>query len=337
MAKQQHPLSTTPYPEHIPVLREAFIDAIFSDPDGCYIDCTFGRGGHSRALLERLSSRGRLLALDRDPEAVAAGKELARKDSRFSIRHSDFAQLGAALAEQAWHTVNGIGFDLGVSSPQVDHAQRGFSFRHDGPLDMRMDTDNGQPLSRMLEQVSERELVDLLRSFGDERYARRIAAAIMKAKHADALNSTADLENICFHAVPKQARYGSTHPATRTFQALRIWVNGEMDQIDAGIEAAMTHLKPGGKLAVISFHSGEDRRIRNLIQTAVQPCTCPPEMPMCVCGKKPSMRWLQKKPLRADKQEITDNPRSRSSMLRVAQRLSAEESIQLAGYCGGLH
>jgi len=288
-------------------------------------------------LLERLSSRGRLLALDRDPEAVAAGKELEQQDERFTICHSDFAQLGIILEREAWNTVNGIGFDLGVSSPQVDNAARGFSFRHDGPLDMRMDSTSGQSLSRMLEHVTERALVDVLRGFGDERYARRIAGAILKAKHAGTLNSTADLENVCFHAVPKQARYGSTHPATRTFQALRIWVNGEMDQIDSGIGAAISHLKPGGKLAVISFHSGEDRRIRDLIENSVHPCSCPPELPMCVCGKKPMMRWLQKKPLRAAEQEISDNPRSRSSMLRVAQRLSESEAVKLAGYCGELH
>ncbi len=325
------------YPEHIPVLRDAFINAIVSDPDGCYIDCTFGRGGHSRSLLERLSSRGRLLALDRDPEAIATGKELEQQDGRFSICYSDFAQLGAVLDSEAWSTVNGIGFDLGVSSPQVDNAARGFSFRHNGPLDMRMNSASGQPLSRMLERVSESELIDLLRGFGDERYARRIARAILKAKHGGALNTTADLENACFHAVPKPARYGGTHPATRTFQALRIWVNAEMDQIDAGVHAAIEHLMPGGKLAVISFHSGEDRRIRDLIESEVHPCTCPPQLPMCVCGKKPTMRWLQKKPLRADEQEVAANPRSRSSMLRVAQRLSADEAVKLAGYCGGLH
>lgn len=324
------------YPEHIPVLRDAFINAIFSDPDGIYVDCTFGRGGHSRALLERLSSHGQLLAFDRDPEAIAVGKKLEQQDSRFTIYHSDFAQLGATLEHEAFHTVTGIGFDLGMSSPQMDNAERGFSFRQDGPLDMRMDTNSGQPLSRMLERVSERELVDLLRSFGDERYARRIASAILKARQSKTLNTTSDLENICFHAVPKKARYGNTHPATRTFQALRIWVNGEMDQIDTGIKAAMSHLSAGGKLAVISFHSGEDRRIRDLIEAEVHPCTCPPEMPMCVCGKKPSMRWLQKKPVRAGEQELSENPRSRSSMLRIAQRLSDEESIKQAGYCGGL-
>ncbi|MDQ6959891.1 MAG: 16S rRNA (cytosine(1402)-N(4))-methyltransferase RsmH, partial [Mariprofundaceae bacterium] len=306
------------YPEHIPVLRDAFIDAILSDPDGRYIDCTFGRGGHSRAWLARLSSKGRLLAFDRDSEAVAAGKTLAKEDARFTICHCDFAQLGERLAREGWNQVTGIGFDLGVSSPQVDNAARGFSFRQDGPLDMRMDIEHGQPLSQMLKRVSERELINVLRSFGDERYARRIAAAILKAVHADTLQSTSDLENICFHAAPKHARFGKTHPATRTFQALRIWVNGEMDQIDAGIQAAMAHLQPGGKLAVISFHSGEDRRIRDLIEAQVHACVCPPEMPVCICGKKPSMRWLQKKPVRADAQELAANPRSRSSMLRVA-------------------
>ncbi len=325
------------YPEHIPVLRDAFVDAMFSDPDGRYVDCTFGRGGHSRALLAKLSDKGRLLAFDRDPEAVAVGKQLAQEDSRFSMLHSDFARLGAGLESESWQQVTGIGFDLGVSSPQVDNATRGFSFRQDGPLDMRMDTESGQPLERMLEHVSERELVNVLRRFGDERYARRIASAILKATHAGKLNSTADLENICFHAVPKQTRFGKTHPATRTFQALRIWVNGEMDQIDAGIRAAMEHLQPGGKLAVISFHSGEDRRIRDLIEAQVHACICPPEMPVCMCGKQPSMRWLQKKPLRADDQELAANPRSRSSMLRVAQRLTAEEAKKLAGYSGGLH
>jgi len=322
------------YPDHIPVLRDAFVDAMLSDPDGRYVDCTFGRGGHSRALLERLSDKGRLLAFDRDPEAVAAGEKLADEDARFTICHSDFAMLGDRLEDEGWNQVTGIGFDLGVSSPQVDNATRGFSFRHDGPLDMRMDTESGQPLDQMLKHVSERELIDVLRSFGDERYARRIAAAILKAVHAGQLNSTADLENICFHAVPKQMRFGKTHPATRSFQALRIWVNGEMDQIDAGIEAAMAHLQPGGKLAVISFHSGEDRRIRNLIEAQVHACICPPEMPVCMCGKQPTMRWLQKKPLRADAQELAANPRSRSSMLRVAQRLTAAEAKKLAGYCG---
>ncbi len=327
-------LSSESYAEHIPVLRDPFVDALVVNPDGCYVDCTFGRGGHSRAILARLSAKGRLLALDRDADAVAAGSALAEEDCRFTIKHADFASLQLQLEEQGWPHVDGVGFDLGLSSPQVDQAERGFSFQKDGPLDMRMDCDHGKPLSELLLSVSEQQLADILRAYGDERYARRIAKAILKSLHDGTLKRTLDLENICFHAVPKQARYGGSHPATRTFQALRIWVNGEMEQIDGAITAAMTALKPSGRLAVISFHSGEDRRIRDMIETAVHPCTCPPQFPMCVCGKKPTMRWVQKKPLRAREEELLHNPRSRSALLRVAERLTLEEGEQLAGYCG---
>jgi 16S rRNA (cytosine1402-N4)-methyltransferase len=326
--------ATKQYSEHIPVLRDLFVASFFSDPDGRYVDCTFGRGGHSRTLLQQLSPQGRLLALDRDLEAVAEGERLAREDSRFSIKHADFAQLASILDHEGWNQVNGIGFDLGISSPQVDNAKRGFSFRQDGPLDMRMDISEGLPLSRMLAQVSERELEDILRNFGDERYARRIARSIFKAQREGNLHSTADLEAACFHAVPKQARYGKTHPATRSFQALRIWVNNEMSQIEIGVRAAVQHLLPGGKLAVISFHSGEDRRIRDLIEEQVHPCACPPEAPYCMCGKLPTMRWLQKKPIRPDESEVAANPRSRSSRLRIAQRLTETEARKTLGYTG---
>ena len=320
------------YPGHIPVLRDTFVTSFFGDPDGYYVDCTFGRGGHSRALLRLLSPQGRLLALDRDPEAIAEGERLACEDSRFFIKHADFARLADILEHEGWRQVNGIGFDLGVSSPQVDNAKRGFSFRQDGPLDMRMDPSEGLPLSRMLEQVSERDLEGILRNFGDERYARRIARAILKARREDGLNGTSDLEAVCFHAVPKQMRYGKTHPATRTFQALRIWVNNEIAQIETGVRAAVHYLLPGGKLAVISFHSGEDRCIRNLIEEQVHPCTCPPAAPYCMCGRLPTMRWLQKKPVRPDQSEVEANPRSRSSRLRVAQRLSEAEARKMVGY-----
>ncbi len=282
--------------------------------------------------MQLLSPQGRLLALDRDPEAVAEGQSLARQDSRFCIQHADFAQLADILEYEGWNQVNGIGFDLGVSSPQVDNAKRGFSFQQQGPLDMRMDPSEGLPLSRILEQVSESELEGILRGFGDERYARRIARSILKAKHESRLNNTSDLEAVCFHAVPRQARYGKTHPATRSFQALRIWVNNEMTQIEMGVRSAVEHLLPGGKLAVISFHSGEDRCIRDLIEEQVHPCTCPPQAPYCMCGKLPTMRWLQKKPLRPDASEVAVNPRSRSSRLRVAQRLSETEARKQLGY-----
>jgi len=305
--------------EHVPVLANEFIDALCVDPDGKYIDATFGRGGHSRMLLNLLSSSGQLIALDRDPDAVAEGRRLEAEDPRFRIFHSDFGSLADAIERAGWDKVTAIGFDLGVSSPQFDQADRGFSFQHDGPLDMRMNFEHGQPLSQKLDQVSDKELAQIIREYGDERYAMRIAKAILRALKEGELNSTRDLENACFHAVPKQARYGGAHPATRTFQALRIWVNDEYGQIEAGIRSAMKHLLPGGRLAVISFHSGEDRRIRDLIEAEVHPCTCPPQFPMCVCGRIASMRWVQKKPVRASEEETAANPRSRSSMLRVAE------------------
>ena len=317
--------------QHTPVLADEFIDALCIDPDGTYVDATFGRGGHSRMLLSRLSSSGQLIALDRDPDAVAEGVRLHTKDPRFRIFHRDFASIEMAIDDAGWDKVTAVGFDLGVSSPQLDRADRGFSFQHDGPLDMRMNSEHDQPLSQKLKSVSDKELTRIIREYGDERYAGRIASAILKAFKAGELNSTGELENICFHAVPKQARYSGSHPATRTFQALRMWVNSEIDQIEIGVRAAIRYLLPKGRLAAISFHSGEDRRIRDLIEAEVHPCTCPPEMPMCICGKTPTMGWVQKKPIRPGEEELATNPRSRSSRLRVAERLQDEEKIRANG------
>ncbi len=305
---------------HTPVLCEAFVAALCINPDGCYVDTTFGRGGHAKALLIRLSGQGRLMALDRDPQAIAEGERLAAADVRFCIRHRPFADLGAVLDEAGWDAIHGVGFDLGVSSPQLDDATRGFSFRKDGPLDMRMDVGSGRTLAQRLACVGERELVHILHEYGDERYAGRIARAIVRARDKGTLMRTTDLENICFHAVPGQARYRNTHPATRTFQALRIWVNDEMNQLETGLREAMNRLAPGGRLAVISFHSGEDRRVRDLIEARVHPCTCPPGFPVCMCGKTADMHWVQKKPLRPDEDECNDNPRSQTARLRVAEK-----------------
>jgi len=306
---------------HAPVLLTPFIDALCTAPDGRYVDATFGRGGHSRALLERLSPAGQLLALDRDPEAVREGQQLAAQDERFRIRHCAFADMDAVLDETGWDRVHGIGFDLGVSSPQLDDAERGFSFSHDGPLDMRMDTSHGQPLCERLARIKERDLADVIRRYGNERYAGRIARAILHARDGGEMMRTSQLENVVFHAMPKKARFGGAHPATRTFQALRMWVNDEMTQLEEGIKTAMQRLLPEGRLAVISFHSGEDRAIRDMIEAEVHACTCPPDFPMCVCGRVPSMRWVQKKPLRANANEVEENARSRSALLRVAERL----------------
>lgn len=306
---------------HIPVLPAEFVESFFLRPDGYYVDCTFGRGGHARMLLDKLSPQGRLLGVDRDPEAVAVGKILEAEDDRFCMVHRPFSELSLALEDAGWGQVDGIGFDLGVSSPQLDQAERGFSFQKAGPLDMRMDTQSGESLQQKLKYVREDELATVIRSFGDERYARRIASAIVQAVRKGELNDTRDLENVCFHAMPKKGRYGGAHPATRTFQALRIWVNGEYDEIRSALQQAADALRPGGRLAVISFHSGEDRLVRDHIQAMVNPCTCPPQFPICVCGKVASMRWVQKKPVRASEDELAKNPRSRSALLRVAEKI----------------
>jgi len=306
---------------HIPVLLEAFVDGLCINPDGHYIDATFGTGGHSRAILDRLSAQGRLMAMDRDPAAVEIGDRLARQDVRFSICHSPFSELGKILDQQGWNTVDGIGFDLGVSSPQLDRPERGFSFHEPGPLDMRMDPTTGHPLSLLLRRVSEKQLAQILHEYGDERYARRIARAILQLDGKGLPLTTRNLENAIFHATPRSKRYAGLHPATRSFQALRIWVNDEFGQLQEGIIAAASHLKAGGRLSVISFHSGEDRRVRDWIESRVHPCICPPDFPVCACGREASMRWVQKKPIRPSAGEIAENSRSRSARLRISEHL----------------
>ncbi|MBN4058217.1 16S rRNA (cytosine(1402)-N(4))-methyltransferase RsmH [Mariprofundus ferrooxydans] len=306
---------------HISVLAAPYIEALCTDKKGRYVDATFGRGGHTQLMLEALSDQAEVLGLDRDPQAIEAGEALAKVDTRFTIAYTDFAGITDAVEDKGWSELTGIGFDLGVSSPQLDQAERGFSFMKDGPLDMRMDFESGQPLSEKLKKVSESELVQVIREYGGERFAGRIAKSILDALHQGEMNTTKDLENVCFHATPKKMRHTGAHPATRTFQALRIWVNDEMNQIDLAVEASMKLLQAGGRLAIISFHSGEDRRIRDLIEKQVHGCVCPREFPMCVCGFKPTMKWVQKKPIRATEEEIEANPRSRSAMLRVAEKL----------------
>jgi len=306
---------------HVPVLPEEFIEAVCTDPGGFYVDATFGAGGHSRAILDRLSDKGRLMGLDRDPSAVAFGNQLAGEDNRFHMEYASFANLQAVFDRIDGDQMAGIGFDLGVSSIQLDCSGRGFSFRKSGPLDMRMDPLQGKPLSVLLRSIDKKKLACILRDFGGERYAMRIANAILSASRDGKLMTTADLENVVFHAVPRSSRYGRTHPATRTFQALRIWINDEFEQLRAGIHAAINLLRPGGRLAVISFHSGEDRRVRDWIESHVHPCVCPPDFPVCACGRRASMRWIQKKPVRPSGEEVNSNPRARSAMLRVAERL----------------
>ena len=304
---------------HLPVLSQEAPEALVSRPDGLYVDGTFGRGGHSRLILERLAPEGRLIAFDRDPEAVAAARRI--EDPRFTIVHAPFSAMADELGRLGVARVDGVFLDIGVSSPQIDDPERGFSFRFDGPLDMRMDTTAGETAAEWLARASVDEIAGVLADYGEERFARRIAAAVVERRRTAPLKTTGELARLVESAVPKNRRDAAQHPATRTFQAVRIEVNHELDELKGALEAAGGLLAPGGRLAVISFHSLEDRIVKNVFQDAAKGCTCPPSFPVCVCGHKPKIKILTKKPIIATREEVEENPRSRSAKLRVAERV----------------
>jgi len=315
-----HPL---PDDQHIPVLAEPFVAALCQRVDGVVVDGTFGRGGHSHLLLQKLSPAARVIALDRDPQAVACGEKLQQQEPRFIIVQTEFSQLEDALTNLGVAQVDAVGFDFGVSSPQLDQPERGFSFAAAGPLDMRMNPDTGESLASKLGNVSQHRLSQIIRDYGEERFAGRVARCVIEARNGGKLATTRDLAEVISQSLPAKARYGDIHPATRTFQALRIWVNDEYQQIDDGLAAAIRLLKPGGVLAAISFHSGEDSRVRDTVSSHVNPCICPPQFPVCGCGRVADMRWLQKKPIRASDEELAINPRARSARLRIAMKCDA--------------
>lgn len=288
--------------------------------DGRYLDATFGRGGHARAILAALGPRGRLLALDRDPQAIAAGEPLrAGSGGRFGLRHTAFSRLLEAWHEYAGEAqADGVLFDLGVSSPQLDQAERGFGFMHDGPLDMRMDPGSGEPASAWLNRASEREIADVLHEYGEERQARRIAAAIVRRRAERPLERTGELADLIASVIGR--REPGRHPATRSFQAIRILVNDELGELRRGLEQALAVLRPGGRLAVISFHSLEDRIVKHFFKQEASDCICPPEQPVCTCNHRASITIVTKKPVIASPDEQARNPRARSAKLRVAQK-----------------
>ena len=299
---------------HRPVMLDAALDELNVQPEGCYVDATFGRGGHSRALLARLGGEGRLVAFDRDPEAVAAGMELAAADSRFQMRRCNFADIADELPAAS---VNGILFDFGVSSPQLDQAERGFSFLRDGPLDMRMDPDSGQSAAEWLAQVPETELADVLYTYGDEKYSRRIARAIVARRSAEAFTRTVELADFIASVLPRS--HDGIHPATRTFQAIRIAINGELRAIERGMDAAHVLLAPQGRLVTISFHSLEDRLVKQFIAQHSRAPQGSRRLPPTTSAAL-TLRDLGKQ--RASADEVAGNPRSRSAVLRVAERLA---------------
>ncbi|MCX7946007.1 MAG: 16S rRNA (cytosine(1402)-N(4))-methyltransferase RsmH [Hydrogenophilus sp.] len=305
--------------EHVPVMVEEAIEALAVQPKGIYVDATFGRGGHSRAILARLGQEGRLLVIDRDPEAVAAAERLAREDRRVVVAYALFSELREVVYRTGVEEVDGVLFDFGVSSPQLEEAERGMSFLRDGPLDMRMDPSRGEPVAVWLARASARELRRVIRDYGEERFAAAVAKAIVRARGERPVVRTRELAEIVAAAIPH--REPGQHPATRTFQALRIWVNNELAEIAAALPAAEGVLRRGGRLVAISFHSLEDRLVKRFLQEA---CASPP-LPAGVGvpeveRPRPRMRWVVRR-ARPSAEERAVNPRARSAVLRAAERL----------------
>lgn len=307
--------------EHLPVFEEAAVNALNVRADGAYLDATFGRGGHARRVLDRLGPDGLLIALDADPEAIAFGRREFRAEPRLKLVRCNFRDLGDVVRELSPAPgVNGILMDLGVSSPQLDSPERGFSFRHDGPLDMRMDPDAGVSAAEWLAEVDQQRLTAVLFELGEEKFSRRIARAIVEARAAQPIRTTAALAALVEKALPAGAvRASRIHPATRTFQAIRIVVNQELDALDEALQAAVDALAPGGRLVVISFHSLEDRRVKRAIRDASKAPPASrrlPSAPLFTARMKAIGKLV-----RPTEQEESSNPRARSARMRVAERL----------------
>jgi 16S rRNA (cytosine1402-N4)-methyltransferase len=305
---------------HRPVLLQEAVEALAVQADGIYMDGTFGRGGHSREILARLGPKGRLLALDRDPEAHAAATALAGSDTRVSVYRAAFSMLERIATEAGVSgRVNGVLLDIGVSSAQLDDARRGFSFIQKGPLDMRMDPDAGESAAEWLTRAPEQDIAGVIHEYGEERHARRIARAIVAAREAAPLTDTLQLAEIVSRAVPRHDRH--KHPATRTFQAIRIFINRELEELGACLEQCLRVLAPAGRLAVISFHSLEDRMVKRFIRDHARMPEPDPKAPWLMPEGNPVLRAVGKA-IQAGEAEVTENPRSRSAVLRVAERLA---------------
>ncbi len=304
---------------HRPVLLDEVIEGLAIRPDGVYVDGTFGRGGHAQAILDRLGPRGRLLAIDKDPQAIEAAQQKFVADGRFMIERGTFANLKEHVQRHGLlHQVDGVVLDLGVSSPQLDDPQRGFSFSHDGPLDMRMDPDTGISAADWLASASESEMIRVLREYGEERYAKRIVRAIIKAREEGPITRTRQLAAIVAKANPAWEK--GKDPATRSFQAIRIFINHELDDLQAFLDQILDVLAPGGRVLVISFHSLEDRMVKRYIRTQTRGDDFPSDMAVTQAQLRPRLLTIGKA-IHPDATEIAANPRARSATLRIAERL----------------
>ncbi|MFU0833004.1 MAG: Ribosomal RNA small subunit methyltransferase H [Oscillospiraceae bacterium] len=304
---------------HKPVLFDETIESLDIHPDGIYIDGTAGGGGHSQAIAQRLTT-GKLLAIDQDPDAIKAAGERLKDYPCATVYRANFSDMDKVAEKFHFIPVDGVLLDIGVSSFQFDNPERGFSYHSDAPLDMRMSRE-GVSARDLVNSLPENELAGILRKYGEENNARRIAAGIVRAREQTPIETTLQLAEIVKESVPAAVRRKPGHPARKTFQALRIAVNGELDRLSEGLDAAFSILKPGGRLAVITFHSLEDRMVKRRMAEWCTGCTCPPDFPVCVCGKKPKAELIYKKGLAPTEKEIEENPRSRSARLRVCKKL----------------
>lgn len=307
---------------HRPVMVEEVLNGLKIRPDGIYVDCTVGGGGHSEAILNCMESGGRLVALDQDVDAIAAAKKrLAPFKDRVVLVRENFVKLAEVLKRLGIKEVDGIIFDLGVSSYQLDNPDRGFSYQYDALLDMRMDRERGKTAREIVNNLPVEELAAIIREYGEERWASRIAEFIGKERKRRSIETTGQLVEIIKKAIPAGARREGPHPAKRTFQALRIAVNKELDILSDSIRSAVQTLRPGGRICVITFHSLEDRIIKDLFRRMASPCSCPREFPVCVCGGKREVKLITAKPLTPHRAELEKNPRARSARLRIAEKL----------------
>jgi 16S rRNA (cytosine1402-N4)-methyltransferase len=308
---------------HRPVLFNEVLEALAIEPDGIYVDGTFGRGGHAGGILDRLGDKGRLLAIDKDPQAVAEARNRFGGDSRFEITQGSFTQLGQLVQKGGWLQaggVNGVLLDLGVSSPQLDDPDRGFSFRQDGYLDMRMDPTVGQSAAEWLASADEYDIRKVLFEYGEERFAKRIVRAIVRAREVAPIRTTAQLANLIRGAIPAKYHDKGKDPATRSFQGIRIFINDELNDVKVCLPQALQVLKPQGRLLVISFHSLEDRIVKRFMRKEARGDDFPPDLPVPQSALTPRIKLIGK-PVKASEQELAENPRARSAVLRVAERL----------------
>ena len=303
---------------HKPVIFEQTIDSLNVRTEGIYLDGTAGGGGHSSGILEKLGANGRLICVDQDPDAIGALTARFGADSRVTIVRSNFSRIPSVIEELGIDALDGVLLDIGVSSHQLDCSERGFSYHSDAPLDMRM-SQSGTTAAELVNTLSYGELVRILSVYGEERFAKNIARAIEREREISPIETTLRLAEIVKSAYPAAKRHDK-HPARKTFQALRIAVNGELDVLDKGLDGAFSSLKTGGRLAVITFHSLEDRMVKQRMNKWCEGCICPKDFPVCVCGRKPSGRLVTRKPVTADEAELAENPRSRSAKLRCIER-----------------